>query len=148
MYINILTILSSNMENFKINFTYNNLLNNISNSVNFSFSRFGDGEWNCIFNKKGHNCDGHEYFTDLGLELKKIVEGIPEYIVGLQSLGYSIWKDDIDKLTNINFSDSDILHRASINGVLDLFLNNKRINYKKMDLSHNNVHKHINYIIE
>ena len=118
------------MEKFEVPFTYDDLVNNIRNKINFSFSRFGDGEWNCIFNKKGSNCDGHTYFTDLGLSLKSVVESSPKYNVGLQNLGYTLWKDEIDKIPNIKFSDSDILHKASIKGLLpSLFesLNNRDI---------------------
>lgn len=107
-------------------FTFDELVSNLENNINFSFSRFGDGEWNCIFLNpeqraaKKANCDGHEYFLDLGDALRSIVvDGSPEYNVGLQNLGYRIWKEEIDKIADVSFSDSDILHKASINGILD-----------------------------
>lgn len=40
----------------------------------FSFARYGDGEWNAIYGKKGANCDGHEYFPDMGERLRRIVK--------------------------------------------------------------------------
>lgn len=102
------------MSIYKINFDFNNIVENLIKNINFSFSRFGDGELNCVFNKKGSNCDGHEYFTDLGVELKKILNGSPQYILGLQPLGYSIWKEKIEEFKNLEFCNSDIIHSASI----------------------------------
>lgn len=34
-----------------------------------TFVRYGDGEFSAILGKSGHNCDGHEYFPQMGLEL-------------------------------------------------------------------------------
>jgi hypothetical protein len=50
----------------------------------FSFSRFGDGEFNAIFGEDGANCDGHRYFPDLGRRLREILEREPDYVMGLQ----------------------------------------------------------------
>jgi hypothetical protein len=52
----------------------------------FSFSRFGDGEFNAIFGVDGANCDGHPYYPDLGSRLRKVVESKPDYLMGLQPL--------------------------------------------------------------
>lgn len=36
----------------------------------FSFTRWGDGEWGCVFGASGHNCDGHEYFPEMAEGLR------------------------------------------------------------------------------
>ena len=89
--------------------TYNNLLDNLIQGVSFSFSRFGDGEFNCMFGKCGGNCDGHLYFPALGIALQKVWDD-PRGIVAMQSLGYGIWKERIGEGT---WPDADILHNAS-----------------------------------
>ena len=36
-----------------------------------SFARYGDGEFSAMVGTAGANCDGHEYFAELGLELRR-----------------------------------------------------------------------------
>ena len=97
--------------------TYEKLISNITNKVNFSFSRFGDGELNCMYGKSGSNCDGHHYFTDLGVALNKAWDN-PKGIVAVQRYGYEMYKD---RLGENYWADADILHRASINGEINQF---------------------------
>jgi hypothetical protein len=73
-------------------FDYNELQRKIVNNEPFSTSRWGDGEWNAIMGKNGRNCDGHEYYKDMGERLRKILDSRPEYYLGLQSLALK-WKD-------------------------------------------------------
>ena len=44
-------------------------INKLKNDEKFSFTRWGDGEWGCVFGAKGHNCDRHQYFEDMSKEL-------------------------------------------------------------------------------
>lgn len=90
----------------------------------FSFARYGDGEWNAIYGKQGCNCDGHEYFENLGVNLKYAVEsqcGINSIIMGLQPLTIASQRIvDIHKdFPNINWVDADSIHNASIDGRMD-----------------------------
>ena len=85
--------------------------------MQFSFSRFGDGELNCIFGKTGANCDGHIYFDDLGKALTKVWNN-PRGIIAMQRYGYEMYKD---RLGENYWADADILHKSSINGELDKF---------------------------
>lgn len=52
---------------------YNQLLvewtNNIKNNINFSFVKFGDGEFNCMMGLDGCNCDSHPYSKELSDKL-------------------------------------------------------------------------------
>lgn len=49
----------------------------IDSGHHFALSRYGDGEVACIFGHEGGNCDGHEYFHSLGLDLLGTL--IPEH---------------------------------------------------------------------
>ena len=41
----------------------------IENNQNFSFIKFGDGEFFCMMGKEGTNCDNHNYSPELGRKL-------------------------------------------------------------------------------
>lgn len=86
----------------------------------FSFARYGDGEWNAIYGKKGHNCDGHEYFPDMGERLRKIVESKPKYLMGMQPLTVASerWAQIEKDFPGIDWVDGDSIHNASIDGKL------------------------------
>lgn len=90
----------------------------LRNREQFSFARYGDGEWNAIYGKQGANCDGHEYFPDMGKRLREIVESKPKYMMGLQPLTVAserivqIQKD----FPGIDWIDADSIHNASIDG--------------------------------
>lgn len=43
--------------------------NYIENNINFSFIKFGDGEFYCMMGKDGENCDGHKYTPELAVKL-------------------------------------------------------------------------------
>jgi hypothetical protein len=92
----------------------------------FKFARYGDGEFNCMFGKQGLNCDGHVYFDDLGLQLRKALLSEPDYIVGIQPLSLSYNRSDeviemCEKL-KIKWVNSDAIHNASIDGKFAEFL--------------------------
>jgi len=93
------------------------IIDHLKSSKNFSFSRFGDGEWACIMNKQGQNCDAHIYYPDLGQRLKNILISQPKYIIGLQNLAYRLHPNLIDTFTKdyqLKWVLSDILHHMSI----------------------------------
>jgi len=105
------------------------IIEHLEKGENFSFSRFGDGEWACLLGKNGANCDGHAYFHDMGDRLLKIVESNPKYYMGLQTLAENTYPDEIAKYP-IEWVESDCLHRASIRGEIQPFfdvLNKKNI---------------------
>jgi len=47
--------------------------------------RYNDGEWNAIFQRHGENCDGHEYYPDMGRALIESLQPDPTngYHVGI-----------------------------------------------------------------
>jgi hypothetical protein len=102
------------------------MLEKIRNNEPFSYARYGDGEWNAILQKKpgGRNCDGHEYFPDLGQRLKEILESQPQYYLGLQNLSkeQNEGTPEFDRLVALNnWTDNEIMHRASIKGRMNEF---------------------------
>jgi len=107
--------------------TFEQLVEKIKEKEPFSFSRFGDGEWNAIFKKEGGNCDGHEYYPDLGDELSAIVRSQQKYYMGMQPMATRIQGDRISEFTelhklNLDWVNADILHKASIKGkIYDFF---------------------------
>ncbi len=111
----------------KQEFTFELLIEKLKSGEQFSWSRFGDGEWAAILQNRRDgavNCDGHHYFPDLGKSLKQIVESQPKYFIGLQNLAREQNKDDYDfqKLVEVNeWCDNEILHRASIKGYINEF---------------------------
>jgi hypothetical protein len=87
---------------------YQEHIDKINNKERYTFSRFGDGEWNAILEKQGSNCDGHHYFPDMGLRLKEVLT-----------------TEIIDNYANeygIKWVASDIFHHASIKGNLQPLL--------------------------
>jgi len=102
--------------------TYERILMMLKENVNFKFARYGDGEINAMTGKRGRNCDGHEYFPDLGARLVKTVAQEPPYMVGIQPLSVSHLPNEVagyfDGFTLYN---ADVLHSASIDGVLGRF---------------------------
>jgi hypothetical protein len=94
----------------------------LRNREPFSFARFGDGEFNAIYGKKGSNCDGHEYFPDMGKRLREVLESKPNYIVGLQplTLASERWPQIQQDFPGIDWVDADSIHNASIDGKLEL----------------------------
>ena len=100
--------------------TFERICKMLLEGENFKFARYGDGEFNCMFGKIGRNCDGHEYFPDLGMALNDAFYSDPEYMVGIQPLSVQggmyqkavMQRDGSPK----NIYDADALHSASIDG--------------------------------
>lgn len=90
--------------------------------VPYSFSRFGDGEWNAIFRKPGSNCDDHQYFPSMGAQLEEAVLSPGDYIYGLQNLSIRTMGDQIQELlgpnSSIKWCDSDVFHKGFKNGLM------------------------------
>jgi hypothetical protein len=108
--------------------TFKKICDNLKNNVNFKFARYGDGELFCMSGKVGRNCDKHEYFPDLGASLINAVSENKGYMVGVQPLSVShlphlvdefILKHHLEK----DLYNADVLHNASIDGKLDIFMN-------------------------
>lgn len=102
------------------------IIDNLINDKPFAFSRYGDGEWNAILGVKGHNCDHHEYYPDMGKRLKEIVMSIPAYMMGMQNRAKRLMGKEINQLMNgidIDWINADAFHYASLNGNLHWLFN-------------------------
>lgn len=110
---------------------YSVMCHHLAKHKPFSFARYGDGEWNALFQdtRQPSNCDGHLYYADMGARLKKIVESKPSYIMGLQPLSIQTRGLKINEVAEgVEWENSDCIHDASIGGYLDEMLGmlNKR----------------------
>jgi len=91
--------------------TYDTIVSNLNSKTPFCFSRWGDGELNAIVGKQGHNCDGHEYFPDMGKRLKDIFYSNPNYMMGIGSITVKYHRD---KLPDYDWHHAAALPDASI----------------------------------
>lgn len=93
----------------------------------FSFSRFGDGEWNAVFDKKGHNCDKHPYYPDMNEALRRVLKTYknqPNYFLALQRYSRKRRGNDIRKFLGkrkIRWHNADCMHDASHAGDMQEF---------------------------
>ena len=112
---------------------YNEILTKLRDKEPFKFSRWGDGEWGCMFGWQGKNRDGNTYLPELRQELIKIINSEPDYYIGIQpgvlvdvGRGYvpEMRKYVMDTLfrMNLNTVVGDVLHYASEFGYLGEFV--------------------------
>lgn len=112
------------------NFDY--IISRLRENSPFTFSRWGDGEWEAVLNLKKAdetNCDGHQFFDVLCDELKKILIKKVPYMLGMQPLAYhKLMGRKIDKFLKSNnikpsdlwWVDADVFHNASTSGKIYL----------------------------
>lgn len=98
----------------------------------FAFSRWGDGEWSAILGRGAQNCDGQAYTPDLRRALTETLRARPAYRLGVQALALRRFGPEIEAwlgregLSDLSWSDSGILHTASIRGDLNLVIESLR----------------------
>lgn len=107
---------------------YQEILENIKNGKNFSFVRYGDGEWGMILKKPqdwyirmGKNW-GPEIYAAAD-EMRQIILSHPKYIIGMQPSGLSRMKEDVlDLVGNYdNLVNANIFHIKSEQGDIQDF---------------------------
>lgn len=62
--------------------TFKDLCTKVVYQEPFTLARYGDGEMRAIMGYDGGNCDGHQYFKDMGEELSRILLSKPDYYLG------------------------------------------------------------------
>jgi len=77
--------------------TFEELLGAILSGEPFALSRYGDGEWAAIFGEDGENCDGHQYFPEMGIELADTVQSYHDapYYYGMVRIARTVYKERI-----------------------------------------------------
>ncbi len=68
-------------------------INKLKNNEKFSFTRWGDGEWSCLFGAQGENCDKHKYFPDMAEDLKCVFEEHKGYVLATWPLNRPMMKN-------------------------------------------------------
>ena len=106
------------------------LLSRIREPEPFTFSRWGDGEWNALLGLRptGTNCDGHRFFPAMDVELQQVLKDKPAYDLGMQRMALrnqgnkiNAWLHE-NKLTDLIWYDADVFHYAAIHGHMDQLL--------------------------
>jgi hypothetical protein len=85
----------------------------LKNNQKFSFTRWGDGEWICLFGAEGHNCDKHTYFPEMSKELNNVFKDYKGYFL-------ATWPYD-----------RPMMHGVS--GRIETFLNHNKLNFDWVD---------------
>lgn len=100
--------------------TFKDFCYKLKNKENFTLSRFGDGEWSAVIGVMGVNCDGHEYFPEMGKKLADILKSNPEYYVATHLKSSDRLRVEVEDYIkqnniNVNFScSSDLFHMAFV----------------------------------
>jgi hypothetical protein len=99
--------------------TFDTMLTKLEERENFSFQRWGDGEWNSVRGVCGRNCDGSQYYPEQGLALALCLltdqfgyMGIQPF--ALKRMGAEISEWCQDNRCMVKWCDADIIHDASI----------------------------------
>jgi len=101
-------------------------VDNIKNKQNFSFIRYGDGEWalmlkkNPVYKKAGMKWGPSILQT--GEWMLNHIKQNPGYIIGIQPLALRHWSDEILEIVKDykNLANSDTFHKNSIKNNLNL----------------------------
>ena len=95
----------------------------------FAYVRYSDGDWGCIFGRKGRILDEHDYGPDIAAALRSAMASGPGYHLGLMRsmLTPGRWWAStqtaafIETRPDLKWCSSLILHDASMNGRLGTF---------------------------
>ena len=105
--------------------TYDELLEKLTNGENFTFTRYGDGEFGIMLNDPNiMRIVVNRHGDQQGIEIAgmQMLEGLDtisfmendKYLVGIQGQAMRMFKKDIERLTqNVNICKADIIHHAS-----------------------------------
>jgi len=89
------------MSNINItNNPYKFYIDKINNKENFSFTRWGDGEWFCTWGVSGRNTDSHEYFPELRSGLNKALKNDKGYYKAIWNITHGQIARILNPLTN------------------------------------------------
>lgn len=97
---------------------YTYYVDKLKNNIPFSFSKYGDGEWNAMIGKTGYNGDDNEFFPQMGEQLRSAVIRPLEYTYAIK---YSAIRNDGKKIasflkknnSNLIWQNADVFTCAS-----------------------------------
>jgi hypothetical protein len=103
----------------------------IRNNENFSFTRWGDGEWFCAMGHQGQNCDQHKYFPELKDSLNRALKTNKGYYKAIWNLDHGQIKNILNILLpfllknniKIDWVNAGIWEDAALNGQLKELIN-------------------------
>lgn len=108
---------------------FDDLLEMLRNDQHFAMSRWGDGEWNSVLDRRtrGVNTDGHEFSPEVGEELRRVLQKRPPYLLGLAAWERVFGSEVHDWLIAMNLHDlhwisANIWLGASVKGRLNDFI--------------------------
>jgi len=98
----------------------------INSKDNFSFTRWGDGEWFCTIGKNGQNCDGHKYFPEMRESLNNALNNDKGYYKAIWNLDHGQIKNILNILLpfiknnniNIDWVNAGIWEDSALSGQL------------------------------
>jgi hypothetical protein len=101
----------------------NYYVNMLKSGQLFTFSRYGDGEWNAILGVEGANCDGHPYFPELGEELRASIIKRQNFFYALQPRAIRSMRKELQQFLSINhiklaWHNADVFHDSNKHGRL------------------------------
>ena len=102
----------------------------INKKENFSFTRWGDGEWFCAMGMSGQNCDGHKYFPEMRKSLNKALNKNKGYYKAIWNLEHGQIKNILHMLlpfiknndVDIDSVNAGIWEDAALSGNLNLLI--------------------------
>lgn len=102
--------------------TVDDFTQKVINRTPFAFSKWGDGEWRSVLGvTTGANCDGHQYFAQMGQELRAVLQAFtqqPQYDLAMQPLSIQLFQQRIERfladnqLQHLRWHDADLFHWA------------------------------------
>lgn len=95
--------------------TFESLFEKVKKNEPFTFLRYGNGEFDCIFQdtRRKRNKNGCHYYKKLGYSLKEIISKPIPYYIGLQNLALK-QRPKLKEYFKQNWVSADIIHHASI----------------------------------
>lgn len=99
--------------------TPDKLIRLLSNATPFAFTRWGDGEVECVLGVNGPNCDGHNRDSRLRQDLTDVLEAQNKrqtMYMGLQPIADGTFPFFKDRYPHIQWCNADIIHTMSENG--------------------------------
>jgi len=130
-------------EAMKDKWGYADMIADIRAERRFAYVRYSDGDWGCIFGRKGKILDEHDYGPDLAAALRAAIASEPDYHLGLMRSMLTPgrwWASEqttafVASRPDLAWCSSLILHDASMDGDLGAWFD-ALVQYRVTVVSH------------